>query len=189
MNDQALTLTLDECLTRAGEIPIDKFYTAPVLGQISDALLQTELEFEEPYTGNSIKTAISTLALEAQTQLLATSIEMLSDEEGVDMSEILANVDRSGGKIRPVIASLIAVLLFVSVIAYGVLVWNIAYETKALPSWEALIIPIGIPITIAWSYFGFPKAARKELLEAVIQRTPVGNALVKFGTKISRVKK
>ena len=117
MNDQALTLTLDECLTRAGEIPIDKFYTTPVLGQISDALLQTELEFEEPYTGNSIKTAISTLALEAQTPLLATSIEMLSDEEGVDMSEILANVDRSGGKIRPVIASLMAVLLFVSVIA------------------------------------------------------------------------
>ena len=114
---------------------------------------------------------------------------MLSDEEGVDMSEILANVDRSGGKIRPVIASLMAVLLFVSVIAYGVLVWNIAYETKALPSWEALIIPIGIPITIVWSYFGFLKAERKELLEAVIQRTPVGNALVKFGTKLSQVKK
>ena len=105
------------------------------------------------------------------------------------MSEILANVDRSGGKIRPIIASLMAVLLFVSIIAYGCLVWKISYDASTLPMWTELIIPIGIPVTIVWSYFGFLKAERRELMELVIQRTPAGSALVKLGTALTQVKK
>ena len=73
------------------------------------------IDYQEPYTGNSIKTAIEESPSEEQTAILNTSIEMKSSGEDIDMSEILANVDHSGGKIRPIIASLMAILLIVFV--------------------------------------------------------------------------
>ena len=182
-------LTLSDCLDRAGDVELTKFFPTTIVSQINAAIESSALELQDPVTGNSLKTAIGNLSSELQPALLNATIEMLGSPEEVDMSEILANVDRSGGKIRPIIASLMAVLLFVSIIAYGCLVWKISYDASTLPMWTELIIPIGIPVTIVWSYFGFLKAERRELMELVIQRTPAGSALVKLGTALTQVKK
>ena len=82
-----------------------------------------------------------------------------------------------------------AILLIVSVVAYGCLVWKISYENSTLPTWDALIIPIGIPVTIVWSYFGFLKAERREFMEAVINKTPAGAAIANFGSRLADIKK
>ena len=82
---------------------------------------------------------------------------------------ILADSDVRGKRSRPFIALTMALVLLVAQLGYDYLLYHFCVANGRLPSWNELIVPIGIPLTIVWSYFGFLKAERQELIRTVLE--------------------
>ena len=99
----------------------------------------------------------------------------LKDQSEMELTQNLADVDPIGKTFRPTIALLMALLLFAAVIGYDILLWKVCFTENRLPKLDEMWLPIIAPGLIVISYFGFMKNERRELLTALLTKTPAGN--------------
>lgn len=157
-----------------------------VVGSVNALLTVEEKLDPAKVTGVELSDKIYSFPEGVQTHILDLEfdLEHFALESDLEMQQVLADADMKGGSFRPIIALMMAGLLFVGIVAYGFLLWEICRAAGRLPNWEELTIPFGIPFLIVVTYFGFLKKERKELLELILQRTPAGAATVGLANKL-----
>lgn len=142
-------------------------------------------------TGEQLKQRIESLPPELQAAILqkVLDIEALSMEQDLEMQKTLSDLDARGKTFRPSIALLMAIIAALNTIAYSVLMYWICYGANRLPSSEELLVPLGIPLLLVWTYFGFLGKERKDILGFLVNRTPAGALAAGIADKLNALKK
>ncbi len=182
---------IEELLKAAGDTPLPLFYPDDTVRFIYDTVYSKVPDVtldEELGTGDALLAKLLTFPEVTANEIRNTQVSQELEDEG-DYRDVLANLDARGKLMRPFIAGLMALVLFVEIVGYSYLVYLTAISTNQIPSWESLVVPIGIPLTIVWSYFGFLRSERKELIQTIIQNTPVGRGLNRLGSTLQNISK
>ena len=95
----------------------------------------------------------------------------------VSPDNILADSDVRGKRSRPFIALTMALVLLIAQLGYDYLLYEFCVQNNRLPTWDELLVPIAIPLTIVWSYFGFLKSERQELVKTILESDQAQKAL------------
>lgn len=184
-----------DILKAAGSAALSTLYPIKVIESIvsiisvlTDDKQETDLT---AITGEQLKSRIEALPPELQAAVLqkVLDIEALSMEQELEMQKTLSDLDSRGKTFRPSIALMMALIAALNTIAYSVLMFWICYGANRLPSSEELLVPLGIPLVLVWTYFGFLGKERKEILSFLVNRTPVGTLASGIADKLNALKK
>jgi len=149
-----------------------------LIGLISNYVSLADINQSE-ITGNQLLAKVKSLPDGVGDFVLNKTVdpEALTADNDDALTQNLADIDPRGKFLRPLIAGTFCVMVFVAVVGYDLLLWQICSEAKRLPTFNEMLIPIIVPGFIVMSYFGFLKRDRRELLQMLLQRTPAGAVL------------
>lgn len=184
-----------DILKAAGAAALSSLYPIKVVESIV-SIVSVLADDKQPtdlttVTGNQLKERIETLPAELQAAILqkVLDIEALSMEQELEMQKTLSDLDSRGKTFRPSIALMMAIIAALNTIAYSALMFWICYGANRLPASEELVVPLGIPLVLVWTYFGFLGKERKEILSFLVNRTPAGALASGLADKLNALKK
>ena len=152
-----------------------------ILAVISAILPEEQQTHLDPtkVTGNELLELIGSLPADVQTTVLERQfdLEKQAMESELELTQNLADADLKGKTFRPTIALLMSLLLAGNTVMYCVMLWKVCMSgaVTRMPSWDEMVIPIGMPFLIVVTYFGFMKKERGQIIEALLQNSRIGN--------------